>query len=97
MKGAKQEEVIKVLNPKLRGFAEYYKGVCSKVTFSYIDYRVWEYLIVNTLKGGRAFGGGLSSGETPDVYTPRLPLNLHIVTGSPQHEEEKDGNQLANC
>ena len=45
MKGAKQEEVIKVLNSKLRGFAEYYRGVVSKETFSYIDHRVWEYLL----------------------------------------------------
>jgi RNA-directed DNA polymerase len=44
MKGAKQEEVIKVLNPLLRGFANYYRGVVSKETFSYIENRVWHYL-----------------------------------------------------
>lgn len=42
--GAKQEVVIKKLNPILRGFANYYKGVVSKVTFRYISHRVWQYL-----------------------------------------------------
>lgn len=44
MNGAKQEDVIAKLNPILRGFANYYKGVVSKETFSYISYRVWQYL-----------------------------------------------------
>ncbi|WP_354635912.1 group II intron reverse transcriptase/maturase [Planktothricoides raciborskii] len=44
MNGCEQEVVIKKLNPILRGFANYYKGVVSKVTFSYISSRVWYYL-----------------------------------------------------
>ncbi|MGL4884146.1 MAG: group II intron reverse transcriptase, partial [Waterburya sp.] len=44
LNGANQEVVIKKLNPILRGFANYYKGVVSKETFSYISYRVWQYL-----------------------------------------------------
>ncbi|QDZ40419.1 group II intron reverse transcriptase/maturase [Euhalothece natronophila Z-M001] len=44
MKACTQEEVIKVLNPLLRGFANYYRGVVSKGTFSYISHRVWQYL-----------------------------------------------------
>ena len=44
LNGANQETVIKKLNPILRGFANYYKGVVSKETFSYIKSRVWEYL-----------------------------------------------------
>ena len=44
LNGAKQEVVIKKLNPILRGFANYYKGVVSKKTFSYISRRVWQYL-----------------------------------------------------
>ena len=44
MKGCQQEEVIKKLNPILRGFANYYKGGVSKKTFSYISHRVWLYL-----------------------------------------------------
>ncbi|MDJ0583439.1 group II intron reverse transcriptase/maturase [Crocosphaera sp.] len=39
-----QENLITKLNPILRGFANYYKGVVSKETFSYISYRVWKYL-----------------------------------------------------
>jgi len=44
MKACTQEEVIKVLNPLLQGFANYYRGQVSKETFSYISYRVWRYL-----------------------------------------------------
>jgi RNA-directed DNA polymerase len=44
MNGVEQEVVIKKLNPILRGFANYYKGVISKETFSYISSRVWQYL-----------------------------------------------------
>lgn len=42
--GIEQGVVIKKLNPILRGFANYYKGVVSKETFSYISHRVWQYL-----------------------------------------------------
>ena len=44
MATAKQEYLIAKLNPILRGFANYYQGVVSKETFSYINYRVWQYL-----------------------------------------------------
>lgn len=44
MSEAKQENIIAKLNPILRGFANYYKGVVSKETFSYISHRVWQYL-----------------------------------------------------
>jgi RNA-directed DNA polymerase len=40
----KQENLITKLNPILRGFANYYKGVVSKETFDYINYRVWKSL-----------------------------------------------------
>ena len=44
LNGKEQEIVIRKLNPLLRGFANYYKGVVSKEIFSYISYRVWQYL-----------------------------------------------------
>jgi RNA-directed DNA polymerase len=44
LNGAEQEVVIKKLNPILRGFANYYKGVVSKETFGYISSRIWRYL-----------------------------------------------------
>jgi RNA-directed DNA polymerase len=44
MKARTQEDVIRKLNPLLRGFANYYRGVVSKEIFSYIDNRVWHYL-----------------------------------------------------
>lgn len=44
LSSVKQEILIKKLNPILRGFANYYKGVVSKETFCYISYRLWQYL-----------------------------------------------------
>ncbi len=44
MATVKQEVLIFKLNPILRGFANYYQGVVSKETYSYISYRVWLYL-----------------------------------------------------
>ena len=44
MKARTQEDVIKELNPLLRGFANYYRGAVSKETFSYIRNRVKVYL-----------------------------------------------------
>jgi RNA-directed DNA polymerase len=44
LSSVEQEVLIRRLNPALRGFANYYKGVVSKETFSYISYRVWQYL-----------------------------------------------------
>ncbi|WP_019505909.1 group II intron reverse transcriptase/maturase [Pleurocapsa sp. PCC 7319] len=44
MNGIEQEAVIRKLNPILRGFANYYKGVVSKETFGYISSRIWQYL-----------------------------------------------------
>lgn len=44
MKTRTTEKVIKTLNPLLRGFANYYRGVVSKETFSYIRNRVKLYL-----------------------------------------------------
>lgn len=44
MNGIEQQVVIRKLNPILRGFANYYKGVVSKATYSYISFRIWQYL-----------------------------------------------------
>ena len=44
MSTVKQENLIRTLNPILQGFANYYQGVVSKESFSYISYRVWKYL-----------------------------------------------------
>ena len=44
MKTCTQKDVIEKLNPLLRGFANYYRGVVSKETFSYIKNRVKIYL-----------------------------------------------------
>lgn len=40
----KPEAVISYLNPLLRGWGNYYRHGVSKEVFSYIDYKVWNYL-----------------------------------------------------
>ena len=44
MVAVKQEDLIKKLNPILRGFANYYQGAVSKKTFKYVKSRIWQYL-----------------------------------------------------
>ncbi len=44
LNGKEQEVIIRKLNPTLRGFANYYRGVVSKSTFNYISHRIWKYL-----------------------------------------------------
>jgi len=44
LNGVEQEVLIRKLNPILKGFANYYKGVVSKETFGYISHRIWQYL-----------------------------------------------------
>jgi RNA-directed DNA polymerase len=44
LNGNSAENIIQKLNLILRGFANYYKIGVSKETFSYIGYRIWQYL-----------------------------------------------------
>jgi RNA-directed DNA polymerase len=41
MKSWKQEDVIKVLNPMITGWANYYRGCVAKETFSKLDHLIW--------------------------------------------------------
>jgi RNA-directed DNA polymerase len=38
----KPANVIHQLNPVIRGWANYHRHVCSKETFSYVDWRIWQ-------------------------------------------------------
>lgn len=40
-KTAKPENVIHLLNPIIKGWANYHKGTVAKEAFSYIDYQIW--------------------------------------------------------
>jgi RNA-directed DNA polymerase len=43
-KTAKQEAVIKVLNPIIRGWANYHRHIVAKETFSWVDHQIWQKL-----------------------------------------------------
>lgn len=36
--------VVEKLNPMIRGWANYHRGVVAKETFNYVDYRIWKML-----------------------------------------------------
>ncbi len=36
--------IIEKLNPMIRGWANYHRGVVAKETFNYVDYRIWKML-----------------------------------------------------
>jgi RNA-directed DNA polymerase len=41
-KQAKQENLIGLLNPKIRGWANYHKGAVAKETFAKVDHEIWK-------------------------------------------------------
>lgn len=41
---AKTENLLQLLNPKIQGWANYYRHVCSKRTFSYVRYHIFNAL-----------------------------------------------------
>jgi RNA-directed DNA polymerase len=43
-KTAPTDVLIVKLNPKIRGWANYHRGVVAKETFNYVDYRIWKLL-----------------------------------------------------
>jgi len=43
-KGAPQAALIKVLNPKMRGWAQYYSACVAKETFDWMDEQVFHKL-----------------------------------------------------
>lgn len=41
---AKTENLIRLLNPKIRGWANYFRHSCAKRTFNYVDYHIYKAL-----------------------------------------------------
>jgi len=41
---AKTENLLHLLNPKIRGWTNYYRHICSKRTFSYVDMQIFNSL-----------------------------------------------------
>ncbi len=37
-------KIVKMLNPKIQGWANYHRAVVAKETFNYVDYRIWKML-----------------------------------------------------
>ncbi len=52
-KTAPQYALIERLNPIIRGWCNYYRGVASKITFSSEDYLLWNQLRAWTVSNGR--------------------------------------------
>ena len=44
-RGSKQESLIRILNPKLIGWAMYYRHIVSQETYSKVDYLLWYKLL----------------------------------------------------
>ena len=44
LKTAKQDDVIKVLNPIIRGWANYHRHVVAKEIFGWVDHQIWRKL-----------------------------------------------------
>lgn len=61
---ASASAVINYLNPIIRGFAYYYRNVCSKKVFSYFDSKIWEALY----KWARRKHGSLNRKEVIRKY-----------------------------
>ena len=40
----KQEQLIDILNPKIRGWANYHRHINAKETYSYVDYQIYQAL-----------------------------------------------------
>jgi RNA-directed DNA polymerase len=43
-KAAAQENLIRVLNPKIRGWAHHHKRICAKQEFGWVDHQIWKCL-----------------------------------------------------
>ncbi|MCL1916879.1 MAG: group II intron reverse transcriptase/maturase [Peptococcaceae bacterium] len=43
-KTAKQESLIRILNPKIIGWAHHHRRVCAKKTYSWVDHQIWNCL-----------------------------------------------------
>lgn len=41
---AKQENLIQLLNPVIRGWANYHRSICSKATYTKVDKQIWQWL-----------------------------------------------------
>ncbi len=41
---AKTEKLLRLLNPKIRGWTNYYRHICSKKTFNYVDMQIFRSL-----------------------------------------------------
>ena len=43
-KATRQDELIKTLNPLIRGWANFHRHIVAKKTFGWIDFRIWQML-----------------------------------------------------
>jgi RNA-directed DNA polymerase len=92
LRGATQEQVIQALNPRIRGWANYYRHVVSKVTYSKLDHelswllRRWAKRRHPNKTGEWAFNRYWSYRETRwEFSVGKLVLDKHAATEITRH------------
>jgi RNA-directed DNA polymerase len=92
LRGATQEQVIQALNPRIRGWANYYRHVVSKQTFSKLDnqlhwvLRRWAMRRHPNKSGDWAFHRYWSHRETRwEFSVGKLVLDKHAATEITRH------------
>ena len=69
--------VIRQLNPIIRGWANYHRHVCSKDTFSYVDWQIWR----KVWRWAKRRHPMKSAGWVKDRYFPTQGTRQWVFTG----------------
>jgi RNA-directed DNA polymerase len=69
--------VIRQLNPIIRGWANYHRHVCSKETFSYVDWQIWR----KVWRWAKRRHPMKSAGWVKDRYFPTQGTRQWVFTG----------------
>lgn len=77
-KTIRTDDLIRILNPKIRGWANYHRHVVSKKTFNYVDYRIWKLL----WQWCRRRHGNRSKRWVKDKYFPQLGKRKWVFSGA---------------
>ncbi len=76
-KTIRTDTLIRILNPKIRGWANYHRHVVSKKSFNYVDYRIWKLI----WQWCRRRHGNRSKRWVKDKYFPQLGKRKWVFSG----------------